>query len=78
MEDKIWDDEEETYNMCVIKTLDVSFNVSLPQPPVSLLKDTPISKLTLTGCDVSKKSLMDGMESNGVSEYQERHKKKLD
>jgi len=61
----------------VIKTLDVSMNVKLKEPPVDLLKNSSISKLQLTGCDVSKKELMDNMDSNGVLEYQERHKKKL-
>ena len=61
------DDEE--YTTCVIKTLDLSMNVKLKEPPVDLLKNSSISKLQLTGCDVSKKELMDNMDSNGVFEY---------
>ena len=41
------------------------------------MKFSSISKLQLVGCDVSKKELLDNMETNGVFEYQERHKKKL-
>ena len=32
----------------------------------------------LTGCNVDRTTLMRQMDKNGVKEYQERHKRKLD
>ena len=72
-----WVERDLDYSKCLMKTFDVSFNAKLGQPPVELLRDSSINKLQLTGCDVSKKVLLDGMDKNGVFEYQERHKKKL-
>ena len=65
----VWVPDDTDFSKCVIKTLDVSFNTKLLQPPVSLLKESSISKLQLTGCNVSKKELLDNMDTNGVSEY---------
>ena len=72
-----WVEEDLDYNLCLMKTLNVSFNQKLGDPPVAMLKDSSINKLLLTGCNVVKKDLLNGMEKNGVFEYQERHKKKL-
>ena len=60
-----------------VKTLNVANYSKLGQPPAPLLKYSNISKLLLTGCNVQKKDMLMGMEKNGVFEYQERHKKKL-
>ena len=72
-----WPAENTDFSACQIKTLDVSFNAKLQQPPASLLRDSSISKLQLTGCEVDKKVMLNGMDKNGVFEYQERHKKRL-
>ena len=72
-----WPELDLDYSKCLMKTFDVSFNAKLGQPPVALLRDSSINKLQLTGCDVSKTVMLGGMEKNGVFEYQERHKKKL-
>ena len=72
-----WTSEDLDYSQGSMKTLNVANNTQLGQPPVALLKNSNINKLQLTGCNVSKKEMLNGMEKNGVFEYQERHKKKL-
>ena len=72
-----WTDEDLDYGQGSMKTLNIVNNTKLGQPPVALLKDSNINKLLLAGCDVLKKEMLNGMEKNGVFEYQERHKKKL-
>ena len=72
-----WPAEDTDFSGCQMKTLDVSFNAQLKQPPAALLRDSCLSKLQLTGCDVDKKEMLNGMDKNGVFEYQERHKKRL-
>ena len=43
-----------------------------------MLKLSSVNKLVLTGCAVEKSDLINNMDRNGVKEYQERHKRKLD
>ena len=43
-----------------------------------MLKLSVINKLNLVGCNVEKANLINNMDHNGVKEYQERHKRKLD
>ena len=61
-----------------MRHLDVSGNARLASPPVDFLRLSPVNKLVLTGCAVDKTILMREMDRNGVKEYQERHKSKLD
>lgn len=74
-----WSDSNELdFTRCSIKHLDVSSNSLLGQPPTDFLRFSPVNKLLLRDCNLSKADLMREMERNGVKEYQERHKKKLD
>jgi len=61
-----------------VRHLDVSGNAALADPPVDFLRLSLVNKLVLSGCTVDKALLMRNMERNGVKEYQERHKRKLD
>ena len=66
------------FSRSVIRHLDVSENHALQSPPVEFLRLSQVNKLLLTGCNVDKGDLMRFMDRNGVHEYQERHKRKLD
>ena len=41
----VWISDDTDFSKCAIKTLDVSFNTKLSQPPSALLKNSSISKL---------------------------------
>ena len=73
-----WSDESIDFSRCTIRHLDISLNPELSNPPTNLLQLSVINKLNLVGCNVEKANLINNMDTNGVKEYQERHKRKLD
>ena len=66
------------YSLMKVRNLDVSENLWLGLPPADFLRESLVNKLVLTGCNVDRTMLMRQMDKNGVKEYQERHKRKLD